>query len=416
MRNFIYLDSAPKQGTVEEGSATPDKALEDKTVPLMSKQREEAQARAKEASLEKSQPSKKRLDDLLGDISEGKMVREKIPNAEKTPTDQEIVERLSGVKVVDLLQAGVPAKAKEPKTEEEAKKALELGGGKLKNLFLGGGPKDFVVDFHGHESAKWQVGLGDMFPPSVLYLKVNGVVGKRSVSRGKVGYVDRSGKYLAVLGGEKIALTVSEEERKPMDHIKPLSALVEIKTRRAYVATAEMGEKRREGLNEEYKKLLKEQGINPAEVLPERYFIEASKVLAKKIESDFGIPWQVTVAQASLESGFGKHAPNNNFFGIKAPKGQGAQLMTGEYRNGVYGKERASFRMYGTMADSFHSYAKLLNKPRYRGAFQYKDNPKQFLRAVIAAGYATTPPDEYVRRAESALRSKGLTLEKGLFS
>ncbi len=73
---------------------------------------------------------------------------------------------------------------------------------KLQSVFM---TKENIVDFRGHDGAKWKVGAGDLFPQSVKYLAVDGVVGKRSMTkRGKIGYLTPEGKYLAIWGGEKL--------------------------------------------------------------------------------------------------------------------------------------------------------------------------------------------------------------------
>ena len=80
----------------------------------------------------------------------------------------------------------------------------------LRALFFEGD----TVNFHGNEGAKRFVGAGDLFPHEQQFLSIDGVVGKRSVSdNGKVGYLDKSGAYLPIFGGEKINLNVSPEEQ-----------------------------------------------------------------------------------------------------------------------------------------------------------------------------------------------------------
>jgi len=72
----------------------------------------------------------------------------------------------------------------------------------LKSVFL---TKDNVVDFRGHDGAKWKIGAGDLLPRSSEYASIDGVIGKRSrTARGKVGYLTVEGKYLAIWGGEKL--------------------------------------------------------------------------------------------------------------------------------------------------------------------------------------------------------------------
>lgn len=66
-----------------------------------------------------------------------------------------------------------------------------------------------VVNFHGNNSAKRNIGAGDLFGPDQKFIKVNGVVGQRSIDSkfhgSKVGYVTEDGNYLPITGGETIS-------------------------------------------------------------------------------------------------------------------------------------------------------------------------------------------------------------------
>lgn len=115
---------------------------------------------------------------------------------------------------------------------------------------------------------------------------------------------------------------------------------------------------------------------------------------AKENEKKTGVPWQVTLAQAALESAWGKHAPGNNFFGIKADPtwtGRVQTLRTREVINGVGVFVQARFRAYDSPEESFADHANFLRRwPRYSKAFATLD-PYAFARIVAAAGYATDP-------------------------
>ena len=153
--------------------------------------------------------------------------------------------QLAGIEKIpasEILKASVaiPEENTEP-TEEEIRKALSEGAEKLAQLFLSGGPEDFLVNFHGNQGAIRQIGLGDMFPPNIQYLKVNGVLGKRSISEnGKVGYLDKNGKYLPVFGEERISLVVSEEEKETLNNIQTRSLKEELEAKRSFMQTAKV--------------------------------------------------------------------------------------------------------------------------------------------------------------------------------
>ncbi len=164
-------------------------------------------------------------------------------------------------------------------------------------------------------------------------------------------------------------------------------------------------------VKEEYEKFAKEMHIDVNEIPDEKKFYILAKAAAQKIEELTGLPWRVTVAQATLETGNGKHIPNNNCFGIK---GRGEIQKTAEYENGSYRQVNASFRTYDSIFDSFYDYAKLImTSQRYsRIIEQYKNgnitSSRDILARIIKAGYATSPT--YVQNAESALNSHGESL------
>jgi flagellar protein FlgJ len=108
-------------------------------------------------------------------------------------------------------------------------------------------------------------------------------------------------------------------------------------------------------------------------------FVQQHGDAAKKAEAATGIPAAFMVSQAALETGWGRkeirHAdgsPSFNLFGIKAGaswKGPVAEVTTTEYVNGKAQKVVAKFRAYGSYAESFSDYARLMkDSPRYRAA------------------------------------------------
>lgn len=121
--------------------------------------------------------------------------------------------------------------------------------------------------------------------------------------------------------------------------------------------------------------------------------VEASRVT--------GIPARFLVAQAALETGWGKYelksadgSPSHNLFNIKAGRrwaGDTVSTATTEYSNGVPTRENARFRAYGSYAESFQDYARLIrNNPRYAGVAGQED-AVAFARGLQSAGYATDP-------------------------
>ena len=131
-------------------------------------------------------------------------------------------------------------------------------------------------------------------------------------------------------------------------------------------------------------------------------FVDAVLPYARAAAEKIGVAPAVLVAQAALETGWGKHVPtaadgasSNNLFGIKAGKDwSGAQVSvpTLEYRDGVASRARASFRAYHSIAASFADYAKLISQhPRYQQALAKAGDPAAYLAGLQHAGYATDP-------------------------
>ena len=111
-----------------------------------------------------------------------------------------------------------------------------------------------------------------------------------------------------------------------------------------------------------------------------------------------GVPYEFTLGQAIIESGFGASelsAKYNNFFGIKAAggwTGPTVTLPTQEVVNGTTITIQAQFRVYATAQGSFADHDQFFHQnPRYAAAFQYSNDPIQFLTVIANAGYATDP-------------------------
>ncbi|WP_339504646.1 flagellar assembly peptidoglycan hydrolase FlgJ [Pseudomonas sp. RL_105y_Pfl2_101] len=131
-------------------------------------------------------------------------------------------------------------------------------------------------------------------------------------------------------------------------------------------------------------------------------FINAMLPMAKEAADRIGLDPRYLVAQAALETGWGKSVmrqpdggSSHNLFGIKASanwKGDSARAITSEFRNGAMVKETAEFRSYASYRDSFHDLVNLLqSNSRYQDVLKSADNPEQFVRELQKAGYATDP-------------------------
>ncbi|HFD1883294.1 glucosaminidase domain-containing protein [Streptococcus pyogenes] len=101
----------------------------------------------------------------------------------------------------------------------------------------------------------------------------------------------------------------------------------------------------------------------------------------------------LTAAQAILESGWGKHAPHNALFGIKADSswtGKSFDTKTQEeYQAGVVTDIVDRFRAYDSWDESIADHGQfLVDNPRYEAVIGETDY-KKACYAIKAAGYAT---------------------------
>lgn len=148
------------------------------------------------------------------------------------------------------------------------------------------------------------------------------------------------------------------------------------------------------------------------------------------------VPASVTLAQAALESGWGKHAPQYNFFGIKAGskwKGKKQLLKTTEVHKDndeskhsypevisitefktdsgatrYRWKVKDNFRAYDSATESFDDHGNFLvvNK-RYKDAFKHTGDGIEFAKEIAKAGYATDP--DYAQSLVSIIKKYKLT-------
>jgi flagellar protein FlgJ len=131
-------------------------------------------------------------------------------------------------------------------------------------------------------------------------------------------------------------------------------------------------------------------------------FISTLWGLAKDIISDSGLDPKAVIAQAALETGWGKHIIKKsngdssfNLFGIKSDSswaGDEALANTHEFKHGRMFSTREGFRAYDSLQESVRDYVEFLKgNERYQQALQKLDNPQQFVAELQAAGYATDP-------------------------
>jgi peptidoglycan hydrolase FlgJ len=108
-----------------------------------------------------------------------------------------------------------------------------------------------------------------------------------------------------------------------------------------------------------------------------------------------GVSPNVLLAQAALESGWGRSMPGNNLFGVKAGggwTGGTVQAYTHEASAGGEVGETTAFRAYPSLAAAVADYVQLIaHNARYRGAVGSGSDPLAYGQALAAGGYATDP-------------------------
>lgn len=150
-------------------------------------------------------------------------------------------------------------------------------------------------------------------------------------------------------------------------------------------------------------------GVAPAAATPagsaDKRVQEFSRRLmphAMEASAATGIPAPFMIGQAALETGWGRGEirgpngePSHNLFNIKAGpswRGRSVEVTTTEYVNGVPEKRVESFRAYGSYADAFRDYVRLLSaSPRYREVIAQAQDAAGFAHGLQRAGYATDP-------------------------
>ncbi len=133
-------------------------------------------------------------------------------------------------------------------------------------------------------------------------------------------------------------------------------------------------------------------------------FIERIRPHATRAAQKLGVPAEAIMAQAALETGWGRHVPEHadgrpsfNFFGIKADSSwDGARIdkSTHEHLGGRMQKVTAAFRSYASVGEAFDDYANFLqSNPRYADALREGTGGDAggFAQGLQDAGYATDP-------------------------
>lgn len=146
--------------------------------------------------------------------------------------------------------------------------------------------------------------------------------------------------------------------------------------------------------------LLKKSGDGP--ITSAREFVRQLQPYAEQAGRELGVDPKVLLAQAALETGWGKSLLKTgkgdssfNLFNIKTDRSwQGKQLQVSalEFDQGFARQVKSGFRAYDSYRESFRDYVRFIkDNPRYSDALKQAGNAENYLRELQQAGYATDP-------------------------
>ena len=144
-------------------------------------------------------------------------------------------------------------------------------------------------------------------------------------------------------------------------------------------------------------------------------FMQTLAAPAQAASANTGVPAELILAQAALETGWGRHEiatrngnNSHNLFGIKAGshwQGETTDIVTHEYINGRRTQVVDTFRVYESFEHAFTDYASLIsNNPRYAGVVQ-APSAEQAAQELQRGGYATDP--RYADKLVAVMKSMG---------
>ena len=194
------------------------------------------------------------------------------------------------------------------------------------------------------------------------------------------------------VGSESAQMALPTAGKKDLPFLREPKTSVDLKSPRAQVADLSFYE------------TATAQATLSRSALPQAHveqFVFRMLPAAQRASEASGVPVQLIMAQAALESGWGRREiraedgkTSYNLFGIKADKnwkGPVVEATTVEYVNGAAQKTQATFRAYGSYEESFCDYARFLtSNPRYANVLATQ-SPTEAAHGLQRAGYATDP-------------------------
>jgi flagellar protein FlgJ len=144
-----------------------------------------------------------------------------------------------------------------------------------------------------------------------------------------------------------------------------------------------------------------------------RAFVEKMRPYAEAAAKAVGVPADLLLAQAGLETGWGRSQPkaadgsaSHNLFGIKAGRswnGAVSVASTTEYVAGALVRTVDKFRSYGSYTEAFQDFGRLLTSSgRYATAVAGSGDPVAYAKGLQRGGYASDP--QYAHKLLRAIK------------
>jgi flagellar protein FlgJ len=139
-------------------------------------------------------------------------------------------------------------------------------------------------------------------------------------------------------------------------------------------------------------------------------FVQQLTPFATQAGAQLGVSADTLIAQAALETGWGRHVPaassggsSQNLFGVKAGaswSGAATTALTSEYGPAGATTVSQSFRAYSSVQQGVNDYVTLLQRnSRYQGALGTGSDVNAFASALSSGGYATDP--DYAQKLQA---------------
>jgi peptidoglycan hydrolase FlgJ len=140
-------------------------------------------------------------------------------------------------------------------------------------------------------------------------------------------------------------------------------------------------------------------------------FTQKLMPLLQQAGQQLGMSPKILLAQAAIETGWGRSVVGNNLFGIKAGSswtGEKVEAATHEYENGQMVSITDAFRAYPNIEASVQDFVSLVqNSPRYRAALGWGNDVVSYAENLLAGGWATDV--NYVHKLQSVAASASVS-------